>query len=159
LNWENAVNPDDAARQTWLRTLQTAPAETVAQAVAALGTLPAHARLRGPESGLVMVRGRADGTGEPFNLGEMTVTRASVSVSLDVRTVTGFGCIAGRDHRAAELVAVCDALLQHPAWHGRIRDAVLGPCEAAHAARRAERASRRAATRADFVTVVRSGES
>jgi alpha-D-ribose 1-methylphosphonate 5-triphosphate synthase subunit PhnG len=153
------VTGDAGARQTWLRALQTAPPGVVASALAALGAVPPHAVLRGPEIGLVMVRGRADGDGEPFNVGEMTVTRASVGVVLDGATVTGFGCIAGRDPGAAEAVAVCDALLQHPAWHARVRDAVLGPCEAARNARRAERAARRAATRADFVTVVRSGES
>jgi alpha-D-ribose 1-methylphosphonate 5-triphosphate synthase subunit PhnG len=34
--------------------------------------------LRGPEAGLVMVQGRIGGTGDRFNLGEATVTRATV---------------------------------------------------------------------------------
>ena len=39
---------------------------------------PGFHRVRGPETGLVMVRGRAGGGGNPFNLGEATVTRATV---------------------------------------------------------------------------------
>jgi alpha-D-ribose 1-methylphosphonate 5-triphosphate synthase subunit PhnG len=34
--------------------------------------------VRQPETGLVMVRGRMGGTGSPFNLGEVTVTRCVV---------------------------------------------------------------------------------
>ena len=33
-----------------------------------------------PETGLVMLRGRADGSGHPFNLGEATVTRCVASL-------------------------------------------------------------------------------
>ena len=50
----------------------------LAQLVESLGDLPEHDLLRGPESGLVMVRGRAGGSGNAFNLGEMTVTRCTV---------------------------------------------------------------------------------
>ena len=39
---------------------------------------PAVEPVRGPETGLVMVRGRIGGGGAPFNLGEATVSRASV---------------------------------------------------------------------------------
>ncbi|MFN0115117.1 MAG: phosphonate C-P lyase system protein PhnG, partial [Paracoccaceae bacterium] len=46
-----------------------------ARLAALLPALPPHQALRGPEIGLVMVRGRVSGTGAPFNLGEMAVTR------------------------------------------------------------------------------------
>ena len=73
--------------------------------------------LRGPEAGLVMVRGRAGGGGAPFNLGEMTATRCTV------RTEAGFvghAYVAGRNERQAELAALADALLQDPAAADRI---------------------------------------
>ena len=41
---------------------------------------PPHRMLRPPETGLVMVRGRAGGTGARFNVGEMTVTRCAVEL-------------------------------------------------------------------------------
>jgi alpha-D-ribose 1-methylphosphonate 5-triphosphate synthase subunit PhnG len=46
----------------------------------ALGTRPVYRVVRTPELGMVMVRGRAGGSGPRFNLGEMTVTRCSVEL-------------------------------------------------------------------------------
>lgn len=65
--------------------------------------------LRPAESGSVMVRGRAGGTGQLFNVGEMTVTRCTVRSD---QSVVGHGYIAGRDHRHAEIAARLDALFQ-----------------------------------------------
>ena len=73
--------------------------------------------LRGPEAGLVMVRGRTGGGGAPFNLGEMTATRCTV------RTDAGFvghAYVAGRNERLAELAALADALLQDPDAQSRV---------------------------------------
>ena len=50
-----------------------------------LGTLPDYRVLRGPEAGLVMVRGRTGGGGAPFNLGEMTATRCTVRTETRLR--------------------------------------------------------------------------
>jgi alpha-D-ribose 1-methylphosphonate 5-triphosphate synthase subunit PhnG len=46
----------------------------------ALGTRPVYRVVRTPELGMVMLRGRAGGSGPRFNLGEMTVTRCSVEL-------------------------------------------------------------------------------
>ena len=50
--------------------LARAPAEAIEAGLNRLGPLPAWTRVRGPETGLVMVRGRAGGSGSPFNLGK-----------------------------------------------------------------------------------------
>lgn len=142
-------------RAEWLGLLAVAEPAMLERCITALGAIPEHVMLRSPEIGLVMVRGRAGGTGARFNVGEMTVTRCT----LRVEDAVGFGCVAGRSAKAAERVALCDALLQHPAWHARVEQHVLAPLRAAEAARRADLAKRRESTRADFVTVVRSGES
>ena len=76
--------------------------------------------MRGPETGLVMVRGRAGGSGSPFNLGEMTVTRCTVQLGSGT---AGHAYIAGRDERQAELAAVADALLQDPALTRKVLSA------------------------------------
>ena len=52
-------------------------ASDIAGRLAAI-TLPGHENLREPENGLVMMRGRVGGDGAPFNLGEATVSRASI---------------------------------------------------------------------------------
>ncbi len=130
--------------------LARASAEDIARHLADAPPLPAHRRLRGPETGLVMVRGRAGGDGAPFNLGEMTVTRCTVR--LDQGTV-GHAHAAGRDHAQAELAAVIDALMQDEAWHERLEAQVIAPLEAAQAERRAETARRAAATKVEFFTM------
>jgi len=140
------------ARQRWMAVLAKANAATLEMHWAALDPQPGYDRLRPAEIGLVMVRGRIAGSGAPFNLGEMTMTRCSVRLA-DGRT--GFGHVAGRDRRHAELAALFDALLQDPAWHQAIACNLIEPLAQAQASRRAERAAEAAATRVDFVTMVR----
>lgn len=130
------------ARRRWMAVLARAPAARIAEL---LGEPPAYSRLRGPENGLVMVRGRAGGGGAPFNLGEMTVTRCSV------RTATGavgHAYIAGRDDRRAELAAVIDALMQEQPTTYESR--IIAPLAEEQAAVREERASKAAATKVQF---------
>ena len=103
-------------------------------------TCPPHARLRGPETGLVMVRGRAGGGGAPFNLGEMTVTRCTVRAERADRP-----CLRRRPRRARRPNSrpALDAALQDPALH----DALQRGVDRA-AGRRQARAPRRASPRA-----------
>lgn len=108
--------------------------------------------LRKPETGLVMVRGRAGGSGQPFNLGEITVTRC-VLVTGDGHT--GHAYVAGRDHRHSELAALFDALLQDDAQHDGLCAAVLDPLQDKQARQAACRATEAAATKVDFFTMVR----
>ena len=65
--------------------------------------------LRGPETGLVAVRGRIGGGGAPFNVGEATVTRATVRLATGE---VGHAYLLGRDAERARLAATVDALLQ-----------------------------------------------
>lgn len=145
-----AQQPDHAPRQRWISVLARASAAEIEACMAALPALPPHDRLRGPETGLVMVRGRAGGDGAPFNLGEMTVTRCAVR--LDDGTV-GHAYVAGRDGRQAELAALLDAMLQDAARRPAVQAAVIAPLAAAQAARRAAEARRAAATRVQFFTM------
>jgi alpha-D-ribose 1-methylphosphonate 5-triphosphate synthase subunit PhnG len=112
--------------------------------------------VRKPETGLVMIQGRIGGNGAPFNLGEVTVTRAAVrTASGDV----GFSYILGRDHEKARLAALCDALWQNPAARGAVETQVLAPIRARLARERKEAAARTAATRVDFFTLVRGEDA
>jgi alpha-D-ribose 1-methylphosphonate 5-triphosphate synthase subunit PhnG len=130
--------------------LARASAEEIAGCLAKLPAPPAHARLRGPETGLVMVRGRAGGDGAPFNLGEMTVTRCSVRLP-DGRV--GHAYVAGRDSRQAELAALLDAMLLDDGARAELESTVIKPLAEAQAARREQMARRAAATRVQFFTM------
>jgi alpha-D-ribose 1-methylphosphonate 5-triphosphate synthase subunit PhnG len=142
--------PDIIARQRWMAVLARAGAAAIESLMATLPAPPGHRRLRGPETGLVMVRGRAGGDGAPFNLGEMTVTRCTVRVE---DGVIGHANVAGRDHRQAELAALLDALLHDATWHDAVQAAVIAPLAAEQAARQEAIARRAAATRVEFFTM------
>ncbi len=71
--------PDiDENRRRAASLLARATRQELEAAWSALPQQPAVKPVRGPETGLVMVRGRIGGGGQPFNLGEATVTRATV---------------------------------------------------------------------------------
>ncbi|MEC9463234.1 MAG: phosphonate C-P lyase system protein PhnG [Pseudomonadota bacterium] len=121
-------------------------------ALAALGPIPDFTALRGPETGLVMVKGRIGGGGAPFNLGEATVSRASIRLA-DGRV--GHGYRLGTDRKAAQLSAVLDALAQDEAARNTLEAALFAPLEA-RLAQEAERLeAETAATKVDFFTMVR----
>ena len=140
--------PDNTAtRQHWMSVLARASATAIESGLTRAGGLPSWQRLRGPEIGLVMVRGRAGGSGSPFNLGEMTVTRCTVRLDSGL---AGHAYVSGRDERQAELAAVADALLQDPARHARLREMLIEPLADAQRNQRLDRAEKAAATRVEF---------
>src|SRR5262245_65697765 len=104
--------------------LAQADGAALAAAGERLPSRPPYRVLRAPEIGLVMVRGRAGGTGAPFNLGEMTVTRCSVELD-DGRV--GHAYVPGRDRRHAETAAVLDAMLQDDAARPAPEEEMLAP--------------------------------
>lgn len=142
---------DTAARRRWMGVLAKASADEIARAWSRLAPSPAYDLLRPAETGLVMVRGRIGGDGQPFNLGEMTVTRCSVRLASGI---VGHAWVAGRSADHAERAAVIDALLQDPDRSADLMPAVA-ELERAQAARRQAAACKAAATRVDFFTMVR----
>ena len=113
--------------------------------------LPGFDWLRVPETGGVMLRGRTGGTGAPFNLGEMTVTRCTLRLASGE---TGHAHVMGRDRAHAERAALVDALMAGPRA-AEIRAEVLEVLAAEEAARRHDRAAKAAATKVEFFTMVR----
>lgn len=151
------LSPAQEARRGRLSVLARAPEATLLALwgdwCAVHGT-PGHEVLRPPQVGAVMVRGRAGATGAAFNLGEMTVTRASVRLG---DGTVGHGHVQGRNREAALAVALIDALAE--AGEADALDAaILEPLRAAEAGARGARAARAAATKVEFFTMVR-GES
>jgi len=136
-----------AARRRWLSVLAHASSAEIEARLAGAPALPAHACLRGPETGLVMLLGRAGGGGAAFNLGEMSVTRCSVRNGAGN---IGHATVAGRDRRQAELVAALDAAMQDPALAPALEAAVIAPLAAAREAKTEAAARKAAATRVQF---------
>ncbi|MEO0434137.1 MAG: phosphonate C-P lyase system protein PhnG [Cyanobacteria bacterium J06656_5] len=134
-----------------MSTLAKAPLPLLEQCVETLEHLPEYGLLRAPEIGLAMVRGRAEGTGPPFNLGEITITRCVVQLG----EFSGFGYVAGRSKRHAELAALCDGLLQHPDWQDRVQAQVIIPLQTAAQEKRNTEAAEVESTRVNFFTMLR----
>lgn len=144
-------NDMQARRQEAMGVLGHCPAAEIAGHFDGI-TLPDHEQLRSPENGLVMLRGRIGGDGAPFNLGEATVSRAAVRLTSGE---VGFGYTLGRDGAKAQLIALCDALIQTPQFADAIEANVLTPLRARVAAERKRKAEETAATKVDFYTLVR----
>ena len=144
-------NPQQVRRQQAMAVLAQAATAEVAAHLAALG-VPAFEALREPENGLVMLRGRIGGDGAPFNLGEATVSRAAIRLASGE---VGFGYTLGRDREKAQLIAVCDALIQTDAFADAVEAQVLTPLRAVIDADRLRKAAETAATKVDFYTLVR----
>lgn len=153
MNTDATSRPDSTDnRRLWISLFAKADTAELEGAWGALSDRPDYVFLRRPETGLVMVRGRAGGSGDPFNMGEMTVTRCSVQLP---DGAVGHGYVAGRDRRHAELAAVFDALMQDEAHRPGLEDGLAASIAARVAAGRRDAAARTAATRVDFFTLVR----
>jgi alpha-D-ribose 1-methylphosphonate 5-triphosphate synthase subunit PhnG len=141
----------NAARKSWLGLLAKSPAADVARLWQVFGAAPEHTVLRAPEIGGVMVRGRAGAIGAAFNLGEMTVTRASVKLA---DGAVGHGYVQGRSKDHAVQASLIDALMQTEAAD-LVEAQVLVPLRNDMAARKSKRAAKAASTKVDFFTMVR----
>ncbi|MEM5583499.1 phosphonate C-P lyase system protein PhnG [Roseibium sp. AS2] len=140
-----------AARQSAMATLAAAPPETIAEKYGTLSP-PAFELVRQPETGLVMVRGRMGGTGSPFNLGEVTVTRCVVRLDTGE---TGSAYSLGRNKQKAMHTAVIDALWQRPETRQTIENEIIAPLAAAQAAAKTTVREETEATKVNFFTMVR----
>ena len=144
-------------RQRAIGAFALAPAARLRSAFAALAQdatqpVPEALPVRGPEIGLVMMRGRAGGGGAPFNLGEASVCRATVRLP---HGEVGHAMILGRDPEKARLAAHLDALWQHPDWHELVETGIVAPLLLADAEDAERLAAETEATRVDFFTVAR----
>jgi len=140
---------EKSARQNWMAILARASRAEIEALAGA--ELPAHDVLKAPETGTVMVEGRAGGAGRRFNLGEATVTRCVVRLGCGAM---GFSYALGRDGKKARLAAILDARLQSEPQDAPLRSGVADLAAKQAAAR--DLASRKAAaTKVDFFTLVR----
>ncbi len=144
-------------RAQWMALLARAPLGLLESALHDDAQRPAR-WLRAPETGLMMVQGRAGGTGERFNLGEVTVTRCALRVNAEppaADATVGVAYVLGRSHRHVQLAALADALLQDPARQPALDAQLLEPIRSHLRSAQATRQARAASTKVDFFTVAR----
>jgi len=143
---------DQAERKAVMATLAQASGDDIARLWNEAGLASEAELLRGPETGLVTVRGRIGGGGAPFNVGEATVTRATVRLPSGQ---VGHSYTLGRDRKKARLAAIADALWQDPAQRKTVETSLVAPLRAAQSEAREKRRAETAATKVDFFTMVR----
>ncbi|MES0883798.1 phosphonate C-P lyase system protein PhnG [Roseibium sp. SCP14] len=149
-----STTPIDGAagiRQKNMATLAAASPEAVAERFETLSP-PSYELVRQPETGLVMVRGRMGGTGRPFNLGEVTVTRCVVRLDTGE---TGSAYALGRNKTKALQSAVIDALWQRSEVRAQIETDIIAPLADAQSGEKESVRSETEATKVNFFTMVR----
>lgn len=148
---------DVAARQRWMRTLALADQDALDAAWRGWEPKPAVQAIRGPEAGLVMVRARTDGGGARFNLGEATVTRATVRLHGEplAAPAVGTSYVLGTDLEHARLAAIFDGLLSDAGQRERVLAEVVAPLEREQAERDGIHHAEARSTLVDFFTVAR----
>jgi len=147
----NADTPSDphiAARQKWMSVLARTSRTRLETEWSENHGSESWTHLREPQIGMVMVRGRAGGAGQRFNLGEMTVTRCAVTLS---DGTVGHSYVKGRDRIQAQYAALFDAVMLRD---GSARD-FIDTLATEQAAAKRDHACKVAATKVDFFTLVR----
>ena len=118
-------------RRQWMSLLARSSVEQLEASLLPHLELP-HQMLKEPQTGLLMVQGRMGATGQRFNMGEMTVCRCVLQVSIPAQTQTsriqvGVAYIKGSQKRHAFLAAFADALLQDPEYFPILQKDILMP--------------------------------
>jgi alpha-D-ribose 1-methylphosphonate 5-triphosphate synthase subunit PhnG len=152
---EARSDDDRPARRRAMEAFAASDAATLAAAWDRIAGTTGATSLRGPEAGLVMLRGRIGGAGAPFNLGEASVTRASVRLASGE---VGHAMVLGRDTDHARLAAQFDAGWQRPDWRAAIEAQVIEPALCRQAAADLHSAEETEATRVDFFTMARGDD-
>ncbi len=138
---------DTDARRAIMALCAAATTDELSRALTGLGA-PEAEDLRAPEIGLVMATGRIGGDGRPFNLGEVSVTRAAVRLT--------DGGPASPTTSAATAAAPGRPRSSMPSGRRPARRrGGLGPRRPATGEEAAAEARRTAATRVDFLTLAR----
>ncbi|MEQ1941714.1 phosphonate C-P lyase system protein PhnG [Mesorhizobium sp. VNQ89] len=143
---------DNLARKAAMSAFAAASGDELRELAKASGLVLDATPLRGPETGLVTVRGRIGGGGAPFNTGEATVTRATVQLPSGQ---VGHAYALGRDREKVRLAAVLDAAWCTPETRAAVEQKIVAPLVRMQAERDAKRHAETAATKVDFFTMVR----
>lgn len=142
----------ESGRKTAMAAFAMASRDELQDLAAAAGLALEAKALRGPETGLVTVRGRIGGGGAPFNTGEATVTRATVQLPSGE---VGHAYALGRDKEKVRLAAILDACWCAEASRAAVEEKIVAPILKAQAEADARRRGETAATKVDFFTMVR----
>ncbi|MCL6416007.1 phosphonate C-P lyase system protein PhnG [Aestuariirhabdus sp. Z084] len=139
-------------RQNWMSVLAKAPTESLMALSEPVMNDASFEVIRQPEIGLTQIRARMGGEGNPFNLGDMTMTRCVVRSNMNT---LGYGYISGRKKSHALRAAQMDALLQSSEFESLLLERVIEPLQRQIQQQELVQKREVDATRVDFFTLVR----
>jgi alpha-D-ribose 1-methylphosphonate 5-triphosphate synthase subunit PhnG len=142
----------DAARKAAMAAFAAASRDDLRELCEEAGLALDAETLRGPETGLVTVRGRIGGGGAAFNTGEATVTRATVRLPSGQ---IGHAYALGRDKEKVRIAAILDASWCAEATRAVVEATIVAPLLRKQTAADARRRAETAATKVNFFTMVR----
>jgi alpha-D-ribose 1-methylphosphonate 5-triphosphate synthase subunit PhnG len=153
MNIKNQAMPaEQTTRQHWMGILAKADYSVLAERWNRLNLDPECEIIRQPEISLARLQGRVGGSGERFNLGDTTLTRAAVRLS---DGTLGYGYLQGRAKQHALLSAIIDALLQTAEFAPTLQEAIIQPLAAQQLQSAAQKSAHVAHSKVDFFTLVR----
>lgn len=151
-------------RPQWLGLLARAPLHMLENAVESYTHL-SYEILKPFEIVSYMIQGRTGSTGQRFNVGEVTVSRTTLKLSLPehqsskVQHYIGVAYIKGGGERQTHLAALGDALLQDSYHHESLTRTLLMPVSA-KLKLDLESVNRKVqATKVDFFTIARENNA
>lgn len=149
---EAPTNPTDltSMRARWMSEIAHAMFSDLADVAAGVECWPEFTPVNSPETGLIMVHGRMGGLGDPFPLGECTVTRCIVQ---DNQGYMGLAYVLGDNLAHAEIAAKLDALLQHPERQSSLWDRIIVPLMILRTARETQTKQENQHSRVQFFTM------
>jgi alpha-D-ribose 1-methylphosphonate 5-triphosphate synthase subunit PhnG len=156
VNQENQIN---SHRQRWMALLARAPLEYLEARLEPYLQLP-FIILKAPQTGLIMAQGRIGGTGDRFNLGEVSATKCVLQLEISSQSSQeipkmGVAYVLGGNQRHAFLAAFADALLQEPDYFDELNHKLLQDLESLLGEQQQTRLNRTLSTKVDFFTVAR----
>lgn len=146
------AHKDEEIRRRWMTVLAEADTEDLQTFWDRYDNKPEYTLVQGPETGLILVQARVGGSGGRFYVGEVTITRCTVTLA---NGTVGTAMILGRRPRHAEIAAVLDAQLQDPRKRPHIMESFVDPLARRRQEAERREASRVAATRVEFLTMTR----
>ncbi|MEL5848590.1 MAG: phosphonate C-P lyase system protein PhnG [Candidatus Igneacidithiobacillus chanchocoensis] len=141
-------------RAALLSALALAQVGRLVDLAAEVDAWPGYEVLRGPETGLVPLPARADGSGELFVLADLLTTHISIC---DQNGYTGIGWVLGDNAEHALWIARWDAFLQEPRSAERYALRLLATLEEDREQRNRQRESELQTTQVEFFTLGNPG--
>jgi len=139
-------------RKAWMGLLSCADPEDLETIRKNLDALIDYIYIVKPETGMIMVQAKADGSKQRFNLGETTISRCILKVR---GQYLGASWIMGSSLKHAELAALFDALLQDPEYNKKLTIPLLQLLQEKEKTKNAKIARDAVDTKVEFFTLKR----